>query len=74
MQPPPPTFPNASQNVAAAATLLDTLLEPSTNGVNKVYQQLKNILGVVAEQQVDSSLQRQAEASISSSGRSKASQ
>jgi hypothetical protein len=28
-----PTFAKASQNVAAAATLLDTLLMPSTDGV-----------------------------------------
>jgi hypothetical protein len=42
--------------VAIAATLLDTLPVPSTDGVCKVYQQLKNILGVVAEQQAESFL------------------
>jgi hypothetical protein len=38
-----------------------------------VYQHTKNILGVAAEQQAEGSLQRRAEVSISSPGRSKAS-
>jgi hypothetical protein len=63
----------ASQNVAAAATLLDTLPAPSIDRVSKVYQQLKNILGVAAEQQVESSFQRRADSSVSNPGRSKAS-
>jgi hypothetical protein len=46
--PPHPTFVWASQNVAAAAALLDTLPAPSTDGVDKVYHQLKHILGVTA--------------------------
>jgi hypothetical protein len=51
-----PTFARASQNVAAAATLLDTFLTPSTNGVNKVYRQVRDILGVAIERQPESSL------------------
>jgi hypothetical protein len=43
-----PTFARASQNVVAAAVLLHTLPAPSTNGVGKVYQQLKSILGTAA--------------------------
>jgi hypothetical protein len=35
---PHPTFPRASQNVAAAVTLLDTLPAPSTDEVSMVYQ------------------------------------
>jgi hypothetical protein len=69
---PSTTFSRASKNVAAVASLLDTLLAPSTDGASKVYQQLKDILGVVAEQQAESSLQRRAEASISRPSRSKA--
>jgi hypothetical protein len=61
-----------SQNMATVAVLLDTLPAPSTVGVDKVYQQLKNILGPAAAQQVESSLQRQAEVSISTPSRSKA--
>jgi hypothetical protein len=60
--------------MAVAATLLYTLPVPSTDGVVKVYHQLKDILGVAAEQQAESSLQRWAEVSVSSSGDSKASQ
>jgi hypothetical protein len=40
----------ASQNVAAMAALLDTLLVPSTDKVVKVYQLLKNILGTATAQ------------------------
>jgi hypothetical protein len=47
--PPHPTFARASQNVAAASTPLDTLPTPSTDGVDMVYDQLKDILGVAAE-------------------------
>jgi hypothetical protein len=57
---PHPTFARASQNVATAATLLDTLPTSSTDGVCKVYHQMKDILGVAAEQQAESSLQRRA--------------
>jgi hypothetical protein len=70
--PPRPTFTRASQNVAVAAALLDTLLVPSTDGVDKVYRQLKDILGITAVQQAESSFQRRAEVSISSPGHSKA--
>jgi hypothetical protein len=55
-------------------TLLDTLPTPSTDKVNKVYHQLRDILSVATEQEEESSLQRWAEVSISSLGRSKASQ
>jgi hypothetical protein len=44
------TFARASQNVAAAAGLLDTLPTPSTSGLNKVYCQLRGILDGAAEQ------------------------
>jgi hypothetical protein len=70
---PHPTFTRASQNVATVAALFDTLSEPSTDGVGKVYQRLKDILGVAAEQQAESSLQQQADVFISSPGRSKVS-
>jgi hypothetical protein len=56
-----------------AAALLNTLPMPSTNGVDWVYRQLKDILGVAAEQQAKSSLQQWVEDSVSSPGRSKAS-
>jgi hypothetical protein len=46
---------------------------PSADGVSKVYQQKKNIIGVAAERQVESSLQQRAEFSITDLGRSKAS-
>jgi hypothetical protein len=59
-----PTFTKASQNVAMAAVLLDTLLLPSTNGVGEVYQRLKSILSTTATQQAESSLQHQVEASV----------
>jgi hypothetical protein len=60
--------------MAAAATLLDTLPMPSTDGIDMVYHQLKDILGVATEQQAESSLQRQVKVSVLSLGRSKASQ
>jgi hypothetical protein len=45
-----PTFARASQNMAAAAVLLDTLPVPSTDEVDKVYRQLKGILDIAVEQ------------------------
>jgi hypothetical protein len=33
-----PTFDKASQNMAAAAMILDTLPAPSTNGVGEMYR------------------------------------
>jgi hypothetical protein len=69
-----PTFTRASQNKAVAAALLDTLPMPSTNGVDGVYHQLKDILSIATEQQAESSLQQWVEASISSPSHSKASQ
>jgi hypothetical protein len=48
---PRPTFVRASQNVAAAVALLETIPTPSTDGADKVYHQLKDILGVTAMQQ-----------------------
>jgi hypothetical protein len=68
-----PTFTRASLNVAAVVALFDTLPAPSTNEVDKVYRQLKDILSVTAEQQAESSLQRWVEVSSSSPGPSKAS-
>jgi hypothetical protein len=41
-----PTFARASRNVATAAALLDTLPASSTDGVDRVYRQLKGILGI----------------------------
>jgi hypothetical protein len=60
----PPTFAKASQNVTAAAALLDVLSAPSTDGVGEVYQWLKSILGVTTMQQAESSLLHQVEAYI----------
>jgi hypothetical protein len=60
--------------MAMVVALLDTLLAPSTDRVDNVYCQLKDILDVTVMQQVESSLQWQAEVSMSSSGHSKASQ
>jgi hypothetical protein len=67
-----PAFARANQNVATADVLLDTLLAPSVDGVDRVYRQLKYILDIVAAQQTESSLQHWAEVSISSTGCSKA--
>jgi hypothetical protein len=39
-----------------ATVLLDTLPMPSTDGVGKVYRQLKDTLSVATEQQAESSL------------------
>jgi hypothetical protein len=58
--------------MAAAIALLDTLLAPSTNGADKVYRQLKDILNIAAMQQAESSPQWWAEFSISNPGRSNA--
>jgi hypothetical protein len=58
-----PAFTRASQNVATAAALLDALPTPSTGGVGKMYQLLKNILGTTVAQQAESSLQHRVEAS-----------
>jgi hypothetical protein len=60
--------------VVTVTALLDTLPLLSVNGVDKVYHQLKYILDVTAAQQAQSSLQRQAEVSILSPGRSGAEQ
>jgi hypothetical protein len=49
------------------------LLAPSTDGVDRVYHPLKDILGVAAKQQVESSLQWWVEVSVSSPCHSKAS-
>jgi hypothetical protein len=51
--------------------LLDTLPKPFADRVDKVYPQLKDILGTSIAQQVESSPQRQAEVSISSPSCSK---
>jgi hypothetical protein len=44
--------------VVAVAALLDTLHAPSTDRVDKVYQQLKSILSMATMPQVVSTLQR----------------
>jgi hypothetical protein len=46
---PCPSFARAIQNVAATMALLDTFSTPSTDGVDKVYRQLRDILGVAAK-------------------------
>jgi hypothetical protein len=43
-----PNFARASQNVAAAAVLLDMLPPPSANGVDMLYYQLGQILTIAA--------------------------
>jgi hypothetical protein len=45
-----PIFARAIQNVVVATSLLDTPPVPSTDGVGKVYRQLKDILGIAAKQ------------------------
>jgi hypothetical protein len=58
--------------MAAVVALLDTLLVPSSDGADKVYRRLKDIIDVVTTQQAESSLQQRAEISTSSLGLSKA--
>jgi hypothetical protein len=58
--------------VAIATALLNILLAPAADGVEEVYNQLKDILGIAAMKQSESSLQRWAKVSISSPSRSKA--
>jgi hypothetical protein len=67
-----PAFTRASQNVAMVAMFLDTVLTPSVNVVDNVYRQLKDILGIAAARQVESSLQCWAEVSILRPSHSKA--
>jgi hypothetical protein len=43
--------------MAVAAALLDTLPAPTIDEVDKVYHQLRDILGVATEQQAESLLQ-----------------
>jgi hypothetical protein len=45
-----PSFARAIQNVVVAAALLDTLPEPSANGVGEVYQRLKKIVSTAIVQ------------------------
>jgi hypothetical protein len=59
-----PTFARASQNMAKAAALLDTMPATSTDGVGNVYQRRKSILSTTATLQAESSLQHRAKASI----------
>jgi hypothetical protein len=40
----------ASENMAMVVALLDNLPAPSTDGVDSVYHQLKDILVIAAEQ------------------------
>jgi hypothetical protein len=51
-----PTFARVSQNVSTTVALLDTLPAPSTDELDKVYHQLKDILGVTFVQHVKSLL------------------
>jgi hypothetical protein len=64
--PPMPTFARARPNVPTVVAILGTLPSPSTNVADRVYHQLKYILGVAAEQQAKSSLQRWAKVFVSS--------
>jgi hypothetical protein len=41
-----PAFTRASQIMVTAASLLNALLVPSTDGVDRVYRQLKDILSI----------------------------
>jgi hypothetical protein len=59
-----PAITRASQNVAAAAMLLDALPAPSIDRVGEVYQWLKSILGATITQQAERSLMHRVEASI----------
>jgi hypothetical protein len=43
-----PTLARANQNVATMVMLLDTFPASFTDGVDKVYQQLKDLLGTTA--------------------------
>jgi hypothetical protein len=45
-----PAFTWASQNVAATATVLDMLLAPFANVVNRLYRQLREIIAITAMQ------------------------
>jgi hypothetical protein len=54
----PPIFNGASQNLAAAAMLLRTMLEPSTTDGRLVQGELKDLLENAAVQQVESSASR----------------
>jgi hypothetical protein len=44
--------------MATAVALLDTLPAPSTDGVGRLYHQLRDILGIATEQQAESLHQR----------------
>jgi hypothetical protein len=48
--------------------LLDTLPAPSTDRLDKVYRQVKDILSIIATLQAESSRQHRADVSISSLG------
>jgi hypothetical protein len=51
-----PTFSRPSQNMATVATLLDTLPAPSTDGVDKLYGRLGEIIAIATAPQVECSL------------------
>jgi capsular polysaccharide biosynthesis protein len=67
------TFAMASQNLATAASLLNTFPASFADGVDKVYHQLKDILSIIATHQAESSLECQAEVSTLSPSNTKAS-
>jgi hypothetical protein len=50
------TFARASQNVVMAATLLDTLPPPSTDGMDRLYHQLGEILAIIMALQAECTL------------------
>jgi hypothetical protein len=52
-----PAFARASQNMVAAVAFLHTLPAPFTDRVDRVFRQLKDILGIAAAQQAESFLQ-----------------
>jgi hypothetical protein len=55
---PPPTFNGASQNLAAAAMLLQTMPEPSTTEGRSIHVELKNLLENAAARRAKSSASR----------------
>jgi hypothetical protein len=54
----PPAFSGAGQNLAAAAMLLRTMLEPSTTEGRRIQGELKGLLGDAAVRQAESSTSR----------------
>jgi hypothetical protein len=55
---PPPAFSGAGQNLAAAAVLLRTMLDPSTTKGRRIQGELKNLLENTAARRAESSTSR----------------